>query len=366
MKWTNNRLLISNEPDLAIRGQLQLAMHAVHLTTGNSIYCKRIKATTVDSYVLAASTFLAFFAGRDFCKDLPTDSSMGHLLGPVLRDLRSYESVPNCREPCDLNVHILGLALLSNSKALLPALIDGFEQGLCAGHRLSEWAQPIGKYAIDRLPLNHMISSPLCTRAIVTCDMRFVTRSGTRLVGVQVTSVALTALAKVWVKLRTQKNGQHGEGKLFVLNPDPNGICMVASLYRALTRFAKLCTVDGRLHEQRTPLSVCHHVATNTVRLVTTTDIEWFMQRLAAQVCHLHRVNDHDAIQKWGTHSLRVGACVVLHAMGFLSLDIHSILWWRSMAFVSYLRNIALLSSRQNRAFNKALEMPVLYQTCSN
>jgi len=164
MKWTDNWLLIGDEPDLPIWGQLQLAMYAVHLATGNStsIYCKRIKATTVDSYVLAASTFLAFFTGRDFCKDLPTDSSLGHLLGPVLRDLRSYQSVPNRGEPYDLNMHILGrdLVLLPDSKALLPALIDGFEQGLCAGYRLSEWAQPIGKYAIDRPQLNHMISSP--------------------------------------------------------------------------------------------------------------------------------------------------------------------------------------------------------------
>jgi len=84
------------------------------------------------------------------------------------------------------------------------------------------------------------------------------------------------------------------------------------------------------------------------------------MLRLAAQVYHLHPVDDRDAIQKWDTHSLQVRACVVLHAVGFFSLDIQWILRWRSMAFVSYLRNIALLSSRQNWAFNKALGMPLL------
>jgi len=207
-----------------------------------------------------------------------------------MKDLRSYELVPNRREPYDLNMHSLGrtLALLSDSKALLPALIDGFEQGLCAGYRLSEWAQPIGKLSIDRPQLNHVVSSPLRTRTIGPCDMRCVTRSGAHLIGVQITSVTVVSLAKVWVKFRTQKNGQHGEEKLFVPNPDPNGICMVASLYRALTRFAKLRLMDGRLHEERTPLSVHHHSSTNAVRLVTTTDIEWFMQRLAAQAYHLH------------------------------------------------------------------------------
>jgi len=191
-------------------------------------------------------------------------------------------------------MHILGrtFALLSDSKALLPALIDGFEQGLCAGYRLLEWAQPAGKYSIDRSQLNHLISSPLCTRAIVPCDMQCVTRSGSHLVGVHVTSVVFPVLTKVWVKFRTQKNGQHGEEKLFVPNPGPIGICMVASLYRALTRFAELRAVDGHLHEQRTPLLVYHHVATNAVWLVTTTDIKWFMWQLAAQVYHLHPIND--------------------------------------------------------------------------
>jgi len=176
---------------------------------------------------------------------------MCHLLGPVLKDLHSYESVPNRREPHDLNMHTLGrlLAFLSDYKALLPALIDGFEQGLCAGYRLSEWAQPTGKFAIDRLQLNHMVSSPLWTRAIVRCDMRCVTKSGACLFEVQITSVTLVSLTKVWVKFRRQKNGQHGEEKLFVPNPDPKGICMVASLCRAVARFAKLRLIDGRLHD---------------------------------------------------------------------------------------------------------------------
>ena len=96
-------------------------------------------------------------------------------------------------------MHSLGrtLALLSDSKALLPALIDCFEQGLCDGYRLSEWAQPIGKFSIDRPQLNHMVSSPLWTRAIVPCDIRCVTQSGARHIGLQITSVTVVSLTKV-------------------------------------------------------------------------------------------------------------------------------------------------------------------------
>ena len=84
------------------------------------------------------------------------------------------------------------------------------------------------------------------------------------------------------------------------------------------------------------------------------------MRLLASKVYHLHPVRDLKDLRRWGTHSLRVGACVVLHAMGFLALDIQWILRWKSMAFVAYLHNIAILSTRQNRAFNRAQAMPHL------
>ena len=363
MKWTDNWLLIGDDPDLAMRGQLQLAMYAVHLATGNSIYCQRIKAATVEQHVVVAATFLAHFTGRDFRKDLPTNSSMGHLLGPVYRDLRSYESVPERREPYGLRMHALGRVLTSShdTNLLLLALMDGFEQGLCAGYRLSKWAQPAGKTAINKPQLNHLIGSMIRTCAIVPVDIRSVTPCGSRLVGIWIIHVPLTAVVKVWVKFRTQKNDQHGEEKLFVPNPDPHGVCVVTSLHRSLKRFADLRQVDGRLDEHRTPLSVYHHTPTNTVRLIASNDIDLFMRRLAAQVYYLHPVNDQVAIGKWGSHSLRVGACFILHALGFSSLDIQWILRWRSMAFVTYLWNIALLSLRQNQAFNKALGMPTLH-----
>jgi len=135
MKWTNNWLLTGDEPELAMRGQLQLTMYAVHLATGNIIYCRRIKAATVEQHVMAAATFLAHFR-----KDLPTDSSMGHMLGPVYRDLRPYESVPERRKPYDIRMHALGRVLASShdTNLLLSTSLNGWFQtwSLC-------WISPV-------------------------------------------------------------------------------------------------------------------------------------------------------------------------------------------------------------------------------
>ncbi len=74
MKWMDNPLLEGDAEGLLVRGQLQLAMYAVHLSTGHSIYCKQIKAATAEQYVYAAATFLSHSTGVAFSKDLPSDT----------------------------------------------------------------------------------------------------------------------------------------------------------------------------------------------------------------------------------------------------------------------------------------------------
>ena len=136
---------------------------------------------------------------------------------------------------------------------------------------------------------------------------------------------------------------------------------MVSATYRELERFTRLSVIDGRLRPDRTPLALYFDHPTNKVKLITSVEIETFMRKLAAEVYHLHPVRDAADIRKWSAHSLRVGACIVLHSMGFSSLDIQWILRWRSMAFVMYLRNVAVLAERQYRALDKAAAMPHVF-----
>lgn len=362
MKWDDNLLLDGDPEEMLLRGQWQMAMYAVHLSTGHSIYCRQIKVSTIEDYVLAAASFISSFGLGDVRKDCPSDTHMGHILAPVYRDLKRFETIPDRREPYDLVMHQLAkdLAQGHHPDSLIPALVDGFEQGTCAGYRLSEWAQPAGKRDFTKPQLNHLVSSKMRTRALVPDDFRCLTNNFVKARGLAVPELPLEAITKLWVCFRTQKNGQHGEEKLFTRNPTAGGICFVASAYRALSRFRRLRVLDGRLHPAVTPLSVYVDSNTNSIRLVTSDEIDFFIRKLAAQVYHLHPVKDAKDIRRWGTHSLRVGACVVLHAMGFSDRDIQWILRWRSLAFVTYLRNVAILASRQHRALDKAAAMPHL------
>jgi hypothetical protein len=337
-------------------------MYAVHLSNGYSIHCKQLKVATIEQYLLAASSFITLFTGIDYRKDNPSDKTHGHILAPVLRDLRKYESVPNRREPYDPTMHAQAKleAAVAPQDSLTAALVDLIEQGYNAGYRLSECAQPTGMRNPASPQLNDHVAARIRTRAIVPVDLRAVTTDNRRVSGLDILLYPLDKIERMWVVFRTQKNGQHGEEKLFVRNPDPNGSCYLSSAYRALARFKRLMAKDLRLDPATTPLSIYYDTQLSAVRLIDAKDIAVFIQRMATLVYHLDPVRDALAIRKWGCHSLRVGAAVTLHAMGFSTLDIQWILRWRSTAFMVYLRNVAIMSTRQNAAWDRAAALPFL------
>lgn len=360
MKWTDNYTLEGAGDDMALRGQYQFAMYAIHLSCGNTIFCKRIKAATIEQYLLAVASFIALFTGRDYRKDQPNDRQFGHVLAPILKDLKRYETVPNRREPYEPAMHIcareLGQRLSSN--CLYSALIDAAECGYCAAYRLSEFIQPAGRKDPLHPLQNHMVTSMVRTRAIVPDDLRALTKSRRKASGLDILKFPLEDVERMWIKFRTQKNNQHGEEKMFVRNTTPTGFCYVSSSYRSLLRFRRLQAFHPGLVPTVTPLSVYLDTQTTTVRLIDGKDMEGFIRHLAAKVYHLHPARDAEDISKWGVHSLRVGTCVTLHAMGFSPLDIQWIGRWRSTAFMVYLRNVAFLSTRQNQAYDRASALP--------
>jgi hypothetical protein len=240
------------------------------------------------------------------------------------------------------------------------ALMNAMEQGYCAGYRLSEFAQHAGRTDPMNPALNHLVSATMRTRALVPNDFRIYTDGYRRAVGLNILNYLLLEIERMLAQFRTQKNGSHGEEKLFCRNPNLEGFCYVTSVYHSLERFKRLQVLDPRLDPAVTPLTVYWDDQTETVKLLDSKDIATFMQRLACSVYHLNPVADAAEVRKWGVHSLRVGACVTLHAMGFSVLDIQWLLRWRSTAFMVYLRNIACLAVRHYEALDKAAALPFL------
>ena len=363
MKWDDDLLLERLKEEESVRGQLQLAMYAIHLSTGHSIYCKQIKVKTIETYVYNAATFLSLFTGRDYRKDRPGDKHMGHLLSSVYKDLHSYETMPKRREPYTLQMHSVAAQEAATRResapaGLIPVLCNGFGAGLNAGFRRSEWAQPGGRRDPSQPLLNHL-QQGIRTRAVVPDDLEAHSTSHRRLVGLQILLVPLYSISRLYVTWRTQKNGQHGERRLFVPSDEPTSPHdPVNCFYGLLLSFQECQRRDPTIQGNFTPLAVYWDPEVSCVRLVTSDEIDAFIRALASRVYHLDPKKDKAALQLWSGHSLRVGACVLLHAMGFPPQDIKWLLRWLSDAFMAYLRNIALLSEKQNRAFDRAGAMP--------
>ena len=363
MNWTDDFLLERDTPDTVLRGQVQLALYAIHLASGNNIFCKSLRCSTIEQYVLAASSFLAQFSGLDYRKDASSDIRMGHLLAPIYKEIKRYETVPNRREPYTVAMHLEARSQAAGtpSLGLLRSLADGFELGLLAGLRLTEWAQPSGHGSI-LTPHRHDIPTITPrTRAFVVNDFRAELSSRAQVVGLDILNHPSDTVTKIWVKFRTQKNSHHGEERLFSRNPNPDGFCFVRSAISMLNRFRAISLLDPRVSVHSTPISIYWDATARVAKLVTGDDIETFMRYIAAKVYHLDPKTSSDALSRWSSHSLRVGACVLLHAMDFQPLDIQWLLRWRSMAFMIYLRNVAVLSQRQFRAFDRATATPHLF-----
>jgi hypothetical protein len=72
------------------------------------------------------------------------------------------------------------------------------------------------------------------------------------------------------------------------------------------------------------------------ILFIPETDISECLQLLAGQV---YKPTKPEDLARFTSHSVRVGACVALHAAGLSKEDIKHMLRWRSNTFWDYFRN---------------------------
>ena len=98
---------------------------------------------------------------------------------------------------------------------------------------------------------------------------------------------------------------------------------------------------QGR-HPSQPPFLAPCHLSTHLVKkaFLSHKDMELLIKGAAKGVYHLSKKD----LSRFTVHSLRVGACFMLHTAGFSADDIKFELRWRSDAFRDYLRNILSLA----------------------
>lgn len=359
MKWTDD-LLLCKDTTSQERKNFQMAMYAWHLGTGGSLLCRHITVKSIRTYLQKVAIFLRLFHKEmlDPRFQFPNDKIMAKPINSILAELQRYEKVPNKREPFTLEMldFIKHQASLADPDSLIAALADWFEIGLFGGNRLSEWAQDNG----NSDPTHPALDIFGDTRAFLLQDFRFqgLDAKGRRVMmtALEAADADIASLLKCWTKYRTQKNGDNGEEKLYVKNPNSSGYSYLAAMQRIIRRFIRL--LNNGLDCNKTPLAVYKDTKTGEVKLITNVEIELCMRAIAHEV---YGITDPKSLALWVAHSLRVGACQILHVLGYQAHHIQFLLRWKSTSFMEYLRSLPGLALQQNIAFDKAAAMPHLF-----
>jgi len=316
-----------------------VACYAQSLSLGHTLLCKNIRSCTITAYIDAISSL---FKSHPYGLKDPTKSSTGtsktKLVAKVIGEHRRWESMPNRREPVtkSMLLWMLNSAQPHDSCSLQAALADWALLALHFGFRLSEFLQT--KDNITRKKIQRNIDG--LPQAFILSDIKFFGHGKQHLVinhSSRVNPLTVESFSITW---RYQKNLQNGEHKLMTRNDKNTKLCTVRAMLRICHRATVLCI------QQSTPLAV-YQSPHGKPTFITHKHMETMIRLAAYKTYKLKKKAD---LAKFSCHSLRVGACVMLHIAGFSTDDIKFELRWRSDSFRDYLRNVVSTASAKTMA----------------
>ena len=112
----------------------------------------------------------------------------------------------------------------------------------------------------------------------------------------------------------------------------------MTAAYRIYQRALRLCISHD------TPLAV-FLTSRNTIRYIDHSMVEQTLKLLATQV---YNITNKQELQRYTCHSLRVGACVLLHSSNASADTIKWRLRWKSDSYRMYLRDTAAIAQTHN------------------
>jgi hypothetical protein len=311
------------------------ALYTVWLLRGNALRGggPTLKIDTLKNYLRAAASW-TLSAGLPDPRYRPTGTSfMGRkLFAPPLDQLlafrRNWETLPNRREPLTPAMVLVAQSRASTSHpdSLSAAMFDWCALGLSAGFRLSEWAQR-SKHNVARIAGPNTL--PV---AFIRTDVTFFDRQHHVFTDADLSSgTSVPMFARL--RWRVQKNGNNGETQTYARSDTP--YCPVSALLRIVARAARL-----QLHPNL-PLAIYTTQPGVRIRFISDSVISSALQEFAQQC---YGPLDLASLQRFSSHSIRVGACVLLHTAGKTGPFIQQRLRWRSLSFLMYLRDVPELA----------------------
>ena len=331
------------DTNVALQGFTQIvrniimACYTAHLASGQTLLCRAIKTETIKKYLKAATDLSLPFQMMN-----PTLNLLGNqskYIGDILHEASRWESMPNRREPLtkDMVVYILDKgSAMDSADNLYTVMGDWLTLGLQTGARRQEWAQ-------DRTTLqrsNHVdLNVDGSPTAFIESDFEFRGFNGLRLSTDSLPSLDL--IATVRITWRYQKNMDNGQVITYAKDSSFPKLCAVNAAHRIISRAHRLGVAKSN------PIAVFPTTRKSKRQcMLTYIDDVHIKSLLQEAATSLYKITSKEDLARFTSHSVRVGACVLLHVNGVSTDTIKFRLRWRSDAFKAYLRNVDALAEQ--------------------
>jgi hypothetical protein len=330
-----------------------MAAYAVFLALGHTLLFMTIKSATISKYVNGAGTLvkdgrLAYEQRNPHCKfswytpcRKHGETKMPPEIHAIIKEVERWERMPNRREPLTTDIiHYQQLQCNeSQPHALEQAMFDWLVVGIYSGNRLSEWAQE------DHVRFLHQVRTAIDgdPMAFLIDDLEFYGENRRRM-SLHDALRHSNRVQQVDVRWRYQKNGEKDQKKTFVrIGMGGGTLCGVTAWLRIVKRWIALKL------DRKHPLAVFTEsgLASSKPEFIRSSHINATLRAAAKAV---YNITDKDDLAKFSSHSIRVGACVALHAAGLSQMDIKFALRWKSDTFYTYLRNLPCQAGRTHAA----------------
>jgi hypothetical protein len=337
--------------DLAPKVQTYvLITYCNFLCQGNTLKGIICREPTIKGYMQVASQFVASRVGRDVrCFEEPDKPHWQWKEHPFfdtrLKEVRRWQGIKNRQEAVTKTmVNLLRQWVQeqdnnSHDKALLDWLIVG----LYTGFRAIEWLQEkaCSKEADFRIAEEVSGRRDNLIYALTGMDVRFVNKANQPIAAPLETTVLDIAATKI--RWRFQKNGEHGEEVTFASCHEDPDFCVTRAMLRIMRRHKALgvpahwpLAIYKRNRNSRRP------------NWFTVGGVDRKLKNLGQAA---YGSSEPDAPKmKFTCHSIRIGACTLMHAAGRDPLDIKSRLRWKSDSFMMYLRDVPRLALNHTKA----------------
>ena len=320
-----------------------MACYTVHLATGHTLMCKTIASGTIKRYLNAAAELSRPANMMNPCLDIMGQTS--RYINDIIKELKRWESIPNRREPItkEMIEYIInkGKSIKDNPDNIYSAFGDWLVIGEQAGFRRKEWAQD-RTYLKKYKDIQRNIDGS--SAAFIMKDFEFRGSKNKRINNSSVKEVNKATINNI--KWRFQKNLDNGQVISYIEDKENKLHCVVTASKRIYKRAKNLNITKDK------PIAVFTECKSKKKAcFIDDVHITNILREAAKKV---HNISCKKELAKFTSHSIRVAACVFLHAQNISAEDIKFRLRWRSDSFRMYLRNIIQLAERHRDAIRAA------------